>query len=244
MRNIHSLLHKSLSDAVRWGHLARNPASLATPPKSETPEMKVWSPDQLRTFLVCTDGHRLAAAWLLIITTGMRRGEVLGLAWDDVDLVNGRIAVVQSLTAIEYDDVRLLQPKTAKGRRSVALDPATVAALHAHRKRQLEDRLRWGEAWIDTGLVFTREDGSVVHPHRLSAAFGELSQEAGLPKIRLHDLRHSYATAALAAGIPAKVVSERLGHASVMITLDTYSHILPSMQEDAANAVAKLILEG
>jgi integrase len=244
VRNVHSMLHKALSDAVRWGHLTRNPVDLAEPPKAERPEMKVWSPDQLRAFIEHTKSDRLAAAWLLLVTTGMRRGEVLGLAWDSVDVANNRIAVVRSLTVVDYRDVRFTQPKTAKGRRSVAIDPTTLDALQSHRVRQLEERLRWGAAWNDTGLVFTREDGSALHPERLTRWFEQLSRDSGLPRIRLHDLRHSYATAALAAGIPAKVVSERLGHASVMITLDTYSHILPSMQEDAASTVAKLILEG
>jgi integrase len=243
VRNLHSMLHKALGDAVRWGHLARNPVSLAEPPKPDTPQMKVWSPEQLRAFVEFTRRDRLAAAWLLLVTTGMRRGEVLGLGWDNVDLVNARVAVVRSLSVVDYHDVRFIQPKTAKGRRSVALDPTTVAALQAHRKRQFEERLQWGEVWNDTGLVFTRENGTAIHPERLTSWFEQLARDANLPKIRLHDLRHSYATAALTAGVPAKVVSERLGHASVMITLDTYSHILPSMQEDAASTVAKLILE-
>ncbi len=244
VRNTHSMLHKALTDAVRWGHLPRNAASLAAPPKPARPEMKVWSPEQLRTFVEFTGDDRLAAAWLLLVTTGMRRGEVLGLAWDHVDFTNARLAVVQSLSVVNYHDVRLIQPKTSKGRRSIALDPTTLAELQAHRVRQLEERLRWGEAWHDSDLVFTRENGTTIHPQRMTSWFEQLARDAGLPKIRLHDLRHSYATAALAAGIPAKVVSERLGHASVMITLDTYSHILPSMQEDAANSVAKLILDG
>ena len=173
----------------------------------------------------------------------MRRGEVLGLAWENVDFINARLAVVQSLNVVNYHDVRLVQPKTAKGRRSIALDPTTIAALQAHRVRQLEERLQWGEAWATSDLVFTRErhdDPSATHDQLVRTT----GTRRRLPKIRLHDLRHSYATAALAAGVPAKVMSERLGHASVMITLDTYSHILPSMQEDAANSVAKLILEG
>ena len=244
VRNVHSMLHKALSDATRWGHLPRNPVGLAAPPKPARPEMKVWSPEQLRAFVEFTGNDRLAAAWLLLVTTGMRRGEVLGLAWKNVDFINGRLAVVQSMSVVNYHDVRLVQPKTAKGRRSLALDPTTVASLQAHRVRQLEERLQWSEAWVASDLVFTRENGTTIHPQRMTSWFEHLARDAGLPKIRLHDLRHSYATAALAAGVPAKVMSERLGHASVMITLDTYSHILPSMQEDAANSVAKLILEG
>jgi integrase len=241
VRHVHTTLHKALNDAVRWGLLVRNPADQADPPKPRTAEMKVWSPEQLRAFLEHVLTDRLYAAWLLLATTGMRRGEVLGLRWLDVHVDAGRLSVVQSLTVTKYE-VAISEPKTAKGRRSIALDAATVVALRMHRKAQLAERLAWGEAWQDTGFVFTREDGSLIHPHRFTAWFDRMQDAAGLPRIRLHDLRHSYATAALTAGIAAKVVSERLGHANVSITPDTYSHVLPALQEEAANTVARLIL--
>jgi integrase len=126
--------------------------------------------------------------------------------------------------------------------RSIALDPATVAALREHRRRQLEDRLAIGPRWQDSGLVFTWPDGRALHPERFSRWFEQHTRAAGLPKIRLHDVRHSYATAALAASIPAKIVSERLGHANIAITMDTYSHVLPGLDVQAAGTVAKLIL--
>lgn len=242
VRHVHTMLHKALNDAVRWGHLARNPASLAEPPKPRTAEMKVWNAEQLREFLAFCRDDRLYAAWLLLVTTGMRRGEVLGLSWQHVDLKRARLSVVRTLTVVDYHHVEFSEPKTAKGRRSVALDAATVDTLRAHRKQQLEERVAWGPDWQETGLVFTREDGSEIHPERFTSWFEQLSRDAGLPRIRLHDLRHSYATAALGAGIPAKVVSERLGHASIAITLDTYSHVLPALQEDAASVVASVIL--
>jgi integrase len=243
VRHVHTMLRKALEDAVRWGRLSHNVADRAQPPKPGTAEMKVWSPEQIRSFLDFVRDDRLYAAWLLLATTGMRRGEVLGLRWRDVDLGAGRLAVVHTLTVAHYR-VGVSEPKTGKGRRSVALDPETVGALRLHRKLQREERLAWGEAWQDTGLVFTREDGTLVHPHQFSRFFERHVLASGLPRIRLHDVRHSYATAALAAGIPAKVVSERLGHANVSITLDTYSHVLPALQEDAANKVARLILGG
>ena len=139
-------------------------------------------------------------------------------------------------------EVHVSEPKTAKGRRSLALDPATLAALREHRRRQLEDRLAVGPRWEDSGLVFTWPDGRPLHPERFSKWFEQHTRAAGLPKIRLHDVRHSYATAALAAGIPAKVVSERLGHATIAITMDTYSHVLPGLDTQAAGTVARLIL--
>ena len=242
VKHVHTMLHKALEDAVRWGHLARNPVSLATAPQPRTPEMKVWTPEQLRAFVDHARSDRLFAAWLLIVTTGMRRGEVLGLSWDHIDLSHGRLSVVRNLTVVRYERVEFSEPKTAKGRRSIALDGTTVAALKAHRKRQQEEQLTAGALWQNSGLVFCREDGTLIHPQRFTGWFRILGRDAELPRIRLHDLRHSYATAALSAGIPAKVVSERLGHASIAITLDTYSHVNPAMQEEAADTVARLIL--
>jgi len=143
--------------------------------------------------------------------------------------------------AVNYEVV-VSEPKTARGRRSIALDPATVAALREHRSRQVQDRLAVGPLWEDSGLVFTWADGRPLHPERFSRWFDQHARAAGLPRIRLHDVRHSYATAALTAGIPAKVVSERLGHANIAITMDTYSNVLPGLDAVAAGTVARLIL--
>jgi integrase len=241
VRHTHTMLHKALADAVRWGRLVRNVADLADPPKPQTPEMKVWAPAEVRAFLDFVRDDRVYAAWLLVATTGMRRGEVLGLRWSDLDLDIGRVSVAQTLTVVNQK-VRVSEPKTAKGRRTVALDPATVAALRAHRARQAEERLVLGPAWQEHGLIFTWYDGGPIHPERFSKWFEVRAIRSGLPRIRLHDLRHSYATAALAANVSPKVVSERLGHAKVGITLDVYSHVLPSMDEQAALTVARLIL--
>ena len=134
------------------------------------------------------------------------------------------------------------EPKTARGRRSLALDPGMVAALRRHRARQHEHRLQVGARYQDSGLVFTWPDGSPIHPLRFSWWLEQHARRAGLPKIRLHDLRHSYASAALAAGVPAKVISERLGHATIAVTMDIYSHVLPGLDREAAHSVARLIL--
>ncbi len=164
----------------------------------------------------------------------MRRSDLLGLRWTDVDLDAGRLSIVQSMILVDHE-IRFTEPKTASSRRSVVLDPRTVETLRVHRRTQREDRLAWGPAWQDSGLVFVREDGSPLHPQRLSTWFHKVVLDVGQPPIRLHDLRH------YAAGQPAKVVSERLGHSSIAITLDIYSHVLPSMDEAAAAAIAGAI---
>jgi integrase len=171
----------------------------------------------------------------------MRRGEVAGLRWTDVDLAGGRIKNRKPRIAVRHK-VHVSEPKTAKGRRWLALDPATVAALREHRKRQAEARLAVGPGWTESGWCSPGRTGaSCTRSASTDGSSG--SRRAGLPSIRLHDVRHSYATAALAAGVPAKVVSERLGHANIAITMDLYSHVLPSMDDAAARTVATLILD-
>ena len=243
VRNVHVLIHRAFRDAVRWGYTVRNVADAADPPKAKAAELQVWTPAQLRAFLTHVRKDRHYAAWQLAATTGMRRGELLGLRWIDVDLDAGRVAVRQPRVVADHT-VHTSEPKTARSRRSIALDPATVAALREHQARQVGEKALVGPGYEDSGLVFTHPDGSPIHPHLFSDWFQQHARRAGLPRIRLHDLRHSYATAALAAGIAAKVVSERLGHATIAITMDTYSHVLPGLDERAAATVAQLILEG
>jgi integrase len=138
--------------------------------------------------------------------------------------------------------VRESDPKTRSSRRTISLDARMVAVLRAHRRRQLEDRLAWGAAWTDTGYVFTSEDGLAMHPERITVLFGRLVASAGLPKVRLHDLRHTSASLMLAAGVHPKIVSERLGHSSISITLDLYSHVIPGLQAEAAEKLGEMIL--
>ena len=241
VRRTHTILRKALSDAVRWRYLSRNPCDDATPPKPKPAEMKTWNADELRAFLEQAQTDRLYAAFLLAATTGMRRGEVLGVRWNDLDLDAGRLSVTQTLIAVQYQ-LMFSTPKTAKGRRSVALDSVTVAELRRHKARQNEERLTLGGGWPDHDLVFTQEDGSPVHPETFSRdRFQRYVKAAELPRIKFHGLRHSHATLALAAGIHPKVVSERLGHASVSFTLDRYSHSIPALEEEAAEKVARLV---
>jgi integrase len=241
VRNVHVMLHRALHDAMRWGYLVRNVAEAADPPAARTPEQKVWSPAQLRRFLEHLRGDRLHALWLLVATTGMRRGELAGLRWVDVDFDHATVSPLIPRVVVDHQ-VHESAPKTERSRRRLALDPVTLQALHEHRERQAEDRQAVGRGYRDHGYVFTWPDGRPLHPDNIAAWFEQHTRAARLPRIRLHDVRHSYATAALKAGISAKVISERLGHASVAFTLQTYGHVIPGMDRDAAVTVADLIV--
>ena len=244
VRHVHAVLHRALKDAVRWGRLARNPADLADPPRvaAQSHELRTWSAEQLAAFLDSQRNARLYPLWHTLAMTGLRRGEALGLRWQDVDFETGRLAVRRALVPCGRE-VLVSEPKTARGRRVVALDPETVEVLKRQAAQQLEVQQAVA-AWAETGLVFTGDDGEAFHPEVVSRCFRKAVKEAMLPEIRLHDLRHTHATLALQAGIHPKVVSERLGHATVSITLDTYSHAIPAMQEEAAVKIAELVLAG
>lgn len=243
VRNVHTTMHRALRDAVRLGKINRNPAELATPGRASRREMQVWTAEQLRSFLDHVREDRLYAAWLTLATSGLRRGELLGLRWQDADLEAGRLSIRRSLVLVGGHP-QVLDPKTRKSRRTVPIPAETVAALKAHRKTQVSERLALGPGYQDEGLVFCKEDGTPLHPDTFSEHFERHGKAAGLLKIRVHDVRHTFATLALQAGVPAKVVSETLGHTGVGITLDTYSHIVPGMQEEAAAKVAALIFPG
>ena len=243
VRYVHSVIRKALNDAVKENLVPRNVADAARPPRVQGANIRTWSARELRTFFDHVRCDRLYAAYVVAGTTGMRRGEVLGLRWQDLDLDAGRASVAQTLIVVGGYEVQFSEPKTARGRRMVALDPATGAALREQRERQMLERALMADAYHDHDLVFCRENGKPLHPDAFSDAFWRHAKAAGLPRIRFHDLRHTHATLALAAGVHPKVVSERLGHASITITLDTYSHAIPAMQETAASLVASLVFD-
>jgi len=243
IHHVHSCLHKACKDAVRWGHISRNPLDAADPPRKKgdgTKEMRTWTKEQLKAFLEAMKDERLSPLWHTVAMSGMRRGEALGLRWRDVDLENARLSVRRALIPINREVV-VSEPKTAKGRRVIALDPGTVEVLKGQAACQLGEQQEWDDAWVETGLVFTQENGVALDPESVSRYFRQAVKQSMLPQIRLHDLRHTHATLALQAGVHPKVVSERLGHATVSITLDTYSHAIPAMQEEAAEMIAELV---
>ena len=240
IRRVHATLHSALADAVRWRLIPYNSAHGAQLPSVARAEMQVWSGEELGGFLNATADDPLAMLYRLIAHTGLRRGEAIGLRWSEVDLNIGTLTVVRQHVAVGYRVVQG-EPKTRRGHRHIALDPGTAAHLAAHRRRQIERALALGLPGTAGGFVFARADGSAYHPDYVSKHFDKLVHRTGLRRIRLHDLRHTHATLGLAAGIPAKVMADRLGHSSVMLTLDTYSHVTPAMDHSAANLIAGLV---
>jgi integrase len=238
--HFHRLLHKAFAQAVKWQLLARNPVEAVEPPRAERQEMRALDEDETAALLNLLATSRLYMPVMLAVTTGLRRGEILGLRWRNVDLGTGTIRVVESLEQIR-EGLRFKPPKTHRSRRSIALPAITVEALRSHRAKQAEERLALGGAYEDHDLVCPRPGGNPWPPDMFSTSFAALVRRSGMKQFRFHDLRHSHATHFLKAGVHPKVVSERLGHSTVGITLDTYSHVLPGMQEDAVQRLNSLL---
>lgn len=230
---IHAVLRRAFDDAVRRGVMLANPAHLAHAPKRRplaSAAARAWNATQLRTFLASVEGHRFHDALWLAAHTGMRRGENLGLQWGDIDLDTARLSVNRAVVSVGYE-LHVSRGKTRTARRSIDLDARTAARLRALRPALADE---------DT-YVFESGTGQPHHPQLLSDAFKKLVHRSGLPRIRLHDLRHTHATLLLKAGVPIKVVSERLGHATPGFTMATYQHVLPGMQAEAAETFAELL---
>lgn len=241
IQHTHRLLHAALEYAVAQGLLPRNPADGVRKPRRVKVEMRAWDSDELGTFLRRSADDRLFPLWRLSAYTGMRRSEVLGLRWIDVDLRKATVTVCRKRVDVGYEMVEEVGSKSDAGVRVVDLDAGTVAVLRGWRTSQLEDRVAWGPAWTETGLVFTRENGVGLHADHVAGMFRRAIREACVSRIRFHDLRHTHATIMLKQGQPLKVVSERLGHASPTFTMAVYQHVLPGMQAEAARAFAESI---
>jgi integrase len=219
--------------------MARNPADAVKAPSPATEEMRPLSADEARRLLDTAKGDRLEALYVLAVTTGMRRGALLGLKWSDVDLENASVSIRRTLTRTDNGKrLALGEPKTKKSRRTVRLTPRAVEALRRHLTRQMEDMERLGDLYEDQGLAFTTGTGGPINPSNLrQRSLAPLLKKAGLPHIRFHDLRHTCATLLLSKNTHPKFVQELLGHATIAITLDTYSHVLPGMGDQTARAM-------
>ena len=247
VRRIHAMLRKALKDAIRWGRTEHNATDLADPPPAKVVQasrrrsMRIWNEQELAKFLTATAGHRLHVFWVFAATTGVRRSELLGTRWADINF-KAQTGTIRQIVINGPDGYRLeLDQKSVASGRTVHLSARTIDVLLHHREAQAEARQAAGPAWKDHDLVFPKADGIWWNPPAISLAFRRAVKAAGVPEIRLHDLRHSHASLLLAAGVNPKVVSERLGHSSVAFTLDTYAHVIPGMQPEAAELFDGLV---
>lgn len=231
---IHTLLHDILDTAVKWDLLARNPVDKVDPPRPEVKRFQVWTLADSQRFLAVAKDHRFYVGFLLAITTGLRQGELLALRWADVDMDGARIFIRRTASHVGshlvYSD-----PKSRSGIRVVALPPEVIPALQAHQQTQAEQKAQLTTDYHDHDLLVARINGNPVTQAFLRVQFTALITRAGVPLIRFHDLRHTHASLLLQQGVHPKVVSERLGHSKISITMDTYSHVLPGLQEQAAS---------
>ena len=244
VKNIHGVLHKALQQAVAIGYLRSNPSDACTLPRIERKELKPLDDDAIRRFLEAVEGHPFEALYLVTLFTGMRQGEVLGLTWDCVDFARGTLLINKQLQYITGENnhrvYQLASTKNGKPRKIVPAD-FVMNLLRQQRARQAEWRLRAGPAWEDSGLVFTNELGEHLAPFTVYKKFKKLVREIGLPESRFHDLRHSYAVAAIRSGDDIKTVQGNLGHATAAFTLDVYGHVTDQMKRDSADRMQKFI---
>ena len=229
VRHHHITLHTALQTAVKWGLLMRNVADAVDPPRFQRCEMNTLTEDELQCFLEAAKETKYYPLFYLALFTGMRRSELLALRWSDIDLLGCQVSVTKSIHYLRNGENIFRQPKTAKSRRLVALSPSTVKILREHRIAQ--ENLR---TIIDNDLVFSRVDGKPWLPDTITHAWLKIARRIGLNGIRLHDARHTHASLMLKQGVHPKIVQERLGHALIQITIDTYSHVAPSLQRAAA----------
>ena len=245
VHHVHAVISKMLHDAERKGLVTRNVARMANAPslnaaRARGPEMKVWSPVELAAFLAAIDGIRNEMLFRLMAMTGIRRGEAVGLRWSDVQLDRCWLTVNQAASVVGGREI-VDSPKTRRSRRVINIDADTGDMLRHHHSHQREIYPRLGRTMSAADRVFTNECGDPIRPDSVGQAFARLVKTAGVPPIRLHDLRHTHASQLLMAGVNVKVVSERLGHSSVSFTLDTYAHVMPCQHAAAAEAAAALL---
>jgi integrase len=238
VRRVHAIVHKALEQATKWGLVARNVAHLVQAPRPEHHEIATLSRDHVRAVLDAARGDRFEALYVLAVTTGMRQGELLALRWQDVSLDAGSAQVRATMQRTRQNGLSRSEPKTNGSRRHVSLTRAAVEALQRHRTAQAAERLRMGAAWAHNDLVFPNECGRPVSAsNMLRRSFFPLLKRAGVPRVRFHDLRHTAATLMLGESIHPKVVAEMLGHSRISTTLDLYSHVTPTMQRQATEAL-------
>jgi integrase len=244
IRHVHALLHTALEQAVRWGLAPRNPADAVNVPAVPRRELTPPTASQLVQLLdtAWAKGDRWAPLWTVYVYSGCRKAELLGLKWTDVDFEHGAISIRRTLIASPGGQPQFGEPKTNRSRRTITLPVDAMSALRVQQERQTEDRQAMGTDYLDFGLVFASHLGTPLMPRNVTRAFKSALAKAGLSaQVRIHDLRHAAATLMLAAGVRPKVASERLGHSNIGITLDTYSHMVQGLDQDAAQRIQQVI---
>jgi integrase len=221
--------------------IVRNPADAVTSPRVQRSEMQTWDEDEIKTFLEAIKDSPYHALFYTALYTGMRRNELLGLRWSDIDIPLSLVHVNRSLLLLKNGEITFRTPKTSKGRRAIDLPPSLTLLLKEYREKQALDRAMLGIPLTDNDLVFSQYDGKPLLPDSVTHAWIKLVRRAGLKPIRLHDTRHTMASLMLKQGVHPKIVQERLGHASIQITLDTYSHVAPGLQKAAAERFDELV---
>jgi integrase len=236
-----AILRGALSEALRWGMVARNVAALANAPRVQEAEMIAFTPDQARQFVAGVQGNREAALYIVALACGLRMGEVTGLAWEDVDLDVGTLRVRQTLGRRSGEFV-IGEPKSRNSRRTLALPEFAIAALRTHKVRQTEDRLKAGGVWANAlNLVFTTAVGEPLNPSSLTRRFRAALTEVGLPQMRFHDLRHSCASLLIAEGVHPRLIMETLGHSQISLTMNRYGHVGQAVQREVAGRMDGLM---
>jgi integrase len=240
VHHLRALLRIALNRAMRWGLVVRNVAALADSPRIERFDVRMLAPAEAKQLLAAAEDDRLSALYSVALALGLRQGEALGLSWEDVDFEYRRLFVRHGLQRVD-GELRLVEPKTRQSRRTVAMPTVVIDALLHHKAGQSQERLLAGTRWRETGLVFTSTIGTPIEVGNLRRSFRRLLDKACLPRMRFHDLRHSCASLLLVQGVSARVVMETLGHANISITMDTYTHVMPELQRQAADAMDRLL---
>lgn len=237
---IYMILNAALMQAVRLGIIMRNPADAVDRPKPQRKEMRVWDENQVMSFIAAFEGSRWEALFYLAVTTGLRRGEIVGLKWTDLDWISRQLTIQRQVRTVPGKGLQFHPPKSAAGRRRIVLGERDIEKLKQQVFVQEEMKAFAGDRWEENGLIFPSTIGTILSPWNVYRVFKRLSRKAGLPDIRLHDLRHTAATLMLKQGVHPKIVQERR-HSDIALTLNTYSHVLPSLQNEAAAKLDELL---
>jgi integrase len=241
LRYTHRILHKAFEDAIKYGYLLRNPTHGATLPRISPKEMMILEENEVSAFLIAARASRLEALFYLATVTGMRQGELFGLKWDDIQWQRGALRVQRQAVPIPGQGVQFTDPKTLAGRRTIKLNENTLDMLRTQKEHQAFEKVIAGTDWQEMGLVFTSTIGTVLNRSNVRKEFKRILELAGVPDIRFHDLRHTAASILLNNGVPVIVVSKMLGHSKVSVTMDTYGHLIPMMQDMATQVMADLV---